>query len=78
MEERVQQRIVEQIVVVHRTTGRERDSGSGHDQSQERIIDRNVDVPVPIQRQVPTIKTVQKTVEVLQVQSLIEWYTCLL
>ena len=33
-----------------------------------------VDVPVTIQRQVPTIKTVQKTVEVLpQVQSLIEW-----
>ena len=41
MEELVQQRTVEQIVVVPppRTTGRERDSGRGPDHSQERIID---------------------------------------
>ena len=36
----------------------------------ERIIDRIVYVPVVMQRQVPIIQTVQKTVEVLQVQFL--------
>ena len=51
-----------------RTTGRGRNSGSGPDQSPERIskriIDRTIDVPVARQRQVPTIQTVRKTLEV--------------
>ena len=34
----------------------------------KRIIDRIVDVPVVMQRQVPTIQTIRKTVEVPQVQ----------
>ena len=57
-----------------RTTGRGRNSGSGPDHSQERIskrvIDRIVDVPMVVQRQVPIIQTVEKTVEVPQVQFL--------
>ena len=38
--------------------------------SQESIIDRIVDVTVAVQRQVPTIQTVLKTVGSLQVQFL--------
>ena len=49
-------------------------SGSGPDHSQERIskrvIDRIVEVPMVMQRQVPIIQTVEKTVEVPQVQLL--------
>ena len=66
-QERVQQRTVEQsvhvpvpqvvgeIMEVVQITPQERIS--------ERIIDRIVDVPVAVQRQVPTIQTVQETVD---------------
>ena len=60
-QERIQKRTVEQIVVVHRISSRERNGGSGPDHSPERVIrDRVVDVPVAIQRQIPTIRTIQK------------------
>ena len=68
-QERIQQRTVEQIVVVSRISSRERNGGSGPDHSPERIIrDRIVDVPVAIQRQIPTIQTIQKQWRVLQIQ----------
>ena len=69
--ERIQQRTVEQIVVVSRISSRERNGGSGPDHSPERIIrDRIVDVTVMVQRQIPTIHTIQKTMEILQIQFL--------
>ena len=80
--ERIQQRTVEQIVHVSVAQVVEEMAGVVQIIPQERvskrIIDRIVDVPVVMQRQVPIIQTVQKTVEVPQVQSLIEWWTCLL
>ena len=69
-QERIQQRTVEQRVIVPVL------------QVVKEMIEVDqiipgaygVDVPVTTQRQLPTIKTVQKTVEVLlQLQSLIEW-----
>ena len=52
---------MEQIVVVSRTSSRERNGGSEPDHSPERIIgDRIVDVTMVVQRQIPTIQTIQK------------------
>ena len=71
-QERIQ-RTVEQIVVVPRTSSRERDGGSGPDHSPERIIvDRIVDVTVVVQRQIPTIQTIQKQWRFHKYSSLIE------
>ena len=52
--------VVEEKVEVVQITPQERIS--------KRTIDRIVDVPVVMQRQVPTIQTVQKAVEVSRVQ----------
>ena len=74
--ERVQQRTVEQIVHVPVPQVVEEKVGVVQIILQERvsmrIIDRIVDVPVVVQRQAPTIQTVQRSVEVPQLQ-LIEW-----
>ena len=57
----------------HRSSGRERDDESGPDYFRSVSSTENGDVPAAIQSQVPTIRTVQKIVEVLsQLQSLIE------
>ena len=73
-QERVQQRTVEQIVHVPVPQVAEEIAGVVQIIHREciskRIIDRIVDVPVVMQRQVPTIQTVQKTVEVPQVRFL--------
>ena len=73
-------RTVEQIV--HVPVPRIVDGGSVPNHSQERIskriTDSIVDVPAAKQRQALPIQTVKKTLEVPQVQSLIEWQTCLL
>ena len=69
-QERIQQRTMEQRVVVLVLPSREREV------EVDQIIPGacGVDVSVATQSQVPTIRTVQKTVEVLlQLQSLIEW-----
>ena len=66
-QERVQQRTVEQIV--HVSVPRVVEEIAGvvqiilQERISKRITDRIVDVPVVMQRQVPTIQTVQKTVE---------------
>ena len=68
-QERIQQRTVEQIVVVSRTSSRERNGGSEPDHSPERIIgDKIVDVTMVVQRQIPTIQTIHKKMEILQIQ----------
>ena len=60
-QERIQQRTVEQVVVVSRISSRERKGGSGPDHFPESVIkDRIVDVPVMVQRQIQTIQTIQK------------------
>ena len=67
IQERIQQRIVEQIVVVpvlHVVKEMVEVNQIIH--SPERMA-------LYCQSQVPTIKTIQKTVEVPHVQSLIEW-----
>ena len=73
-EERVQQRTVEQIhhVPVPQVVGEivEVVQIIPQERMSKRIIDRIADVPVVMQRQVPIIQTVQKTVEVPQVQFL--------
>ena len=74
-QESVQQRTVEQIVRVSVPQVGEEISEvvqiTPQDRISERIIDRIVDVPVVVmQRQVPIIQTVQKTVGVPQVQFL--------
>ena len=74
-QESVHQRIVEQIVPVSVPQVGEEISEVVQiilqDRISERIIDRIVDVPVVVmQRQVPIIQTVQKTMEVPQVQFL--------
>ena len=72
LQERVQQRTVEQIVHVHVLQVVEETAGVVQiipkERISKRIADRIVDVPVVMQSQVPTIQTVQKTVEVSQVQ----------
>ena len=79
-QESFQRRTVEQVVHVPVPQVVEEIAGVAQIIHQERItkriIDRIVCVPVVMQRQAPTIQTVQKTVEVPQVQSLIEWQTC--
>ena len=71
-QERVQQRTAEQIVDV--PVPQVVDEAAGvvqiilQDRISKRIVDRFVDVPVVMQSRVLTIQTVQKTVEVLQVQ----------
>ena len=73
-QERIQQRTVEQMVVVSRVSSRERNGGSGPDHSPERIIrDRIVDVTVVVQRQIPTSQTIQKRGRFYKYSSLIEW-----
>ena len=71
-QERVQQRIVEQIVHVPVQQVVEGIAGLVKIIHQERIskrlVDRFFDVQVVMQRQVPTIQTVQKTVDVPQVR----------
>ena len=71
-QERVQQRIAEQFVFVSVPQVVEEIAGVVQIILQERIskriIDRIVDAPVVMQRQVPTIQTVQKIVEVSRVQ----------
>ena len=66
------QRTVEQIVHVHVLQVVEETAGVVQiipkERISKRIADRIVDVPVVMQSQVPTIQTVQKTVEVSQVQ----------
>ena len=58
-QERIQQRTVEQIVVVPRTSSRETNGGNEPDHSPERIIrDKIVDVTVMVQRQIPIIQTI--------------------
>ena len=73
-QERVQQHTVEQIVDVPVPQVVEEIAEVvqiiHQERISERIIDRIVDVPVVMQRQEPTIQTVQKTVEVPQVQFL--------
>ena len=62
---------IQQLHLVPVVRCRERDGESGPDHSFRECM--ALDVPVAIQSQVPTIRTVQKTVEVLlQLQSLIE------
>ena len=74
-QERVQQRIVWQSVHVPVPQVVEGNRGSGPDRSQERIpkriTDRVVGAPVVKQRLVPMIRTVQRTVDVPQVQFLV-------
>ena len=69
-QERFQQRTVEQIVNVTVSQVVEEIAGVVQIILQERvskrIIDQIVDVPVVMQRQVPTLQTVQKTLEVPQ------------
>ena len=73
-QERVQQCTVEQIVDDHVPRVVEEIAEVVQiillERILERIVDRIVDVPVVMQRQVSTIQTVQKTVQVLQVQFL--------
>ena len=73
-QERVQQHTVEQIVhvPVPLVVGEivEVVQIMHQERVSKRIVDRIVEVPVAMQRRVPTIQTVQKTVQVLQVQFL--------
>ena len=62
----IQQRTVEQID--HDSVPRVVVQIIRQERFSKRIVDRIVDVPVVMFRQVPTIQTVQKTVEVPQVQ----------
>ena len=72
--ERVQQRTVGQIVHVPVPQVVEEIAGLVQiiplERISKRIIDRIIDVPAVMQRQVPTIQTVPKTVEIPQVQFL--------
>ena len=69
-QERIQQRTVEQIVVVSCTSSRETNGGNEPDHSPERIIrDKIVDVTMVVQRQIPTIQN-SRTMEILQIQFL--------